>query len=276
MKLVSFGPVGRERPGVLLEFGILDLCAVDPRLPSTVRELIARELLPDVRTLVDAARPGDPDVVAVQDTRLGPPIPDASKIVCTGLNYADHAAEQKKSLPPAPLLFAKASTALGGHGDPIVIPAIEAKVDLEEGLLRTIQKEWNYAGPILVTTGSGGVIGMDEAVKLPARTFHSSPVSGAVGFAGYCGALAGYDNVIAFETGGTTNNVSMIYKGKPALTREWKILWNVPCWGSMSTFQQASRPRMLLYEYTNTSQAYSTIRAIIRGWQFGLSNLSRI
>lgn len=97
------------------------------------------------------------------------------------------------------------------------------------GLLATIQKEWNYSGPILVTTGSGGVIGMDEAVKLPARTFHSSPVSGAVGFAGYCGALAGYDNVIAFETGGTTNNVSMIYKGSPALTREWKILWNVPC-----------------------------------------------
>lgn len=97
------------------------------------------------------------------------------------------------------------------------------------GLRERIRSEWNYTGPVLITTGSGGVVGVDEAIKLPALTFHSSPVSGAVGFAGYCGSLAGFENVIAFETGGTTNNVSMIYKGSPAMTREWKILWNMPC-----------------------------------------------
>lgn len=97
------------------------------------------------------------------------------------------------------------------------------------GLERRLKDDWNYAGPILITTSSGGVIGVDEAIKFPARTFHSSPVSGAVGMAGYIGSLAGFDNVIAFETGGTTNNVSMIYQGNPAITHEWKILWNVPC-----------------------------------------------
>ena len=97
------------------------------------------------------------------------------------------------------------------------------------GLYDLLQKKWNYSGPILVTTSGGGVIGMEEAVQVPARTFHSSPVSGAVGMAGYIGSLAGFDNVIAFETGGTTNNVSMIYGGSPAITHEWKILWNVPC-----------------------------------------------
>ena len=97
------------------------------------------------------------------------------------------------------------------------------------GLSARLKNDWNYDGPILVTTSGGGVISMDEAVKLPARTFHSSPVSGAVGMAGYIGSLAGFENVIAFETGGTTNNVSMIYKGSPAITHEWKILWNVPC-----------------------------------------------
>ena len=97
------------------------------------------------------------------------------------------------------------------------------------GLSRRLKKDWNYAGPILVTTSGGGVIGMEEAVKFPAKTFHSSPVSGAVGLAGYIGAMAGFENVIAFETGGTTNNVSIIYKGNPAITHEWKILWNVPC-----------------------------------------------
>ncbi len=98
-----------------------------------------------------------------------------------------------------------------------------------KGLMDLLKKQWRFDGPLLITTGSGGVVGIQEAIKLPAVTFHSSPVSGAVGFAGYCGSLAGFDNVIAFETGGTTNNVSMIYQGSPAMTREWKILWNVPC-----------------------------------------------
>jgi N-methylhydantoinase A len=98
-----------------------------------------------------------------------------------------------------------------------------------KGLMDLLKKQWRFKGPLLITTGSGGVVGIQEAIKLPAVTFHSSPVSGAVGFAGYCGSLAGFDNVIAFETGGTTNNVSMIYQGSPAMTREWKILWNVPC-----------------------------------------------
>jgi N-methylhydantoinase A len=98
-----------------------------------------------------------------------------------------------------------------------------------KGLADRLRADWGYDGAILVTTSGGGVIGMDEALKLPARTFHSSPVSGAVGLAGYIGSLAGFENVIAFETGGTTNNVSIIYRGKPAITHEWKILWNVPC-----------------------------------------------
>ena len=97
------------------------------------------------------------------------------------------------------------------------------------GLSQRLKTDWGYDGSILITTSGGGVIGMDEAVKFPAKTFHSSPVSGAVGMAGYIGGLAGFDNVIAFETGGTTNNVSMIYRGSPAITHEWKILWNVPC-----------------------------------------------
>jgi N-methylhydantoinase A len=97
------------------------------------------------------------------------------------------------------------------------------------GLADRLKKEWNYDKGVLITTSGGGIIGMDEAINFPARTFHSSPVSGAVGMAGYIGSLAGFNNVIAFETGGTTNNVSMIYNGEPAITHEWKILWNVPC-----------------------------------------------
>lgn len=101
--------------------------------------------------------------------------------------------------------------------------------DYLRGLAKKLKEAWNYDREILITTSGGGIIGMEEAIKFPARTFHSSPVSGAMGMAGYIGSLAGFENVIAFETGGTTNNVSMVYKGTPAITHEWKILWNVPC-----------------------------------------------
>jgi 2-keto-4-pentenoate hydratase/2-oxohepta-3-ene-1,7-dioic acid hydratase in catechol pathway len=62
------------------------------------------------------------------------PIPRPGKIVCVGLNYRDHAAEQGAELPEAPLLFAKFTTALIGPGDAIVIPPIVTKCDYEAEL----------------------------------------------------------------------------------------------------------------------------------------------
>ena len=95
---------------------------------------------------------------------------------------------------------------------------------------------WGYKGEIVITHSAGGTMSIDEALKLPARTTHSSPVSGVVGLAGYIGELTGFDNVIAFESGGTTNDVSVIHQGKPTITMEWRILWNVPyCMPSIET-----------------------------------------
>src|SRR5262249_58179092 len=79
-----------------------------------------------------------------------------------------------------------------------------------KGLADRLKADWGYDGAILVTTSGGGVIGMDEALKLPARTFHSSPVSGAVGLAGYIGSLAGVRDRRALETGGRHQNVLII------------------------------------------------------------------
>ena len=132
MKLVSFGPPGAERPGLLLDDAILDLGLADPSLPGSLRRILATGRLTDVQRL--AAAPPRGARVPRAGTRLGPPIPDASKIVCIGLNYADHAAEQGKPLPETPLLFAKAPTALCGDGDPIVLPDIEPRVDVEAEL----------------------------------------------------------------------------------------------------------------------------------------------
>ncbi len=133
MKLVSFGPPGAERPGLLLGDEILDLGAADPSLPGSVRHILASGRLDEVQRLAASPLPRGKRLPRT-GTRLGPPIPDASKIVCIGLNYADHAAEQKKPLPETPLLFAKAPSALSGDGDPIVLPAIEPRVDVEAEL----------------------------------------------------------------------------------------------------------------------------------------------
>jgi len=80
---------------------------------------------------------------AVFDTskvRFAPPIPNPGKIIVIGLNYRDHAAEQKAALPHAPLIFAKFRTALIGHEDEIRLPDISQKVDVEAELCVVIGK----------------------------------------------------------------------------------------------------------------------------------------
>jgi 2-keto-4-pentenoate hydratase/2-oxohepta-3-ene-1,7-dioic acid hydratase in catechol pathway len=66
--------------------------------------------------------------------KLLPPIPNPGKIIAVGLNYRDHAEEQKASLPASPMIFAKFPTALIGHEDPIRLPAVSRKVDVEAEL----------------------------------------------------------------------------------------------------------------------------------------------
>jgi 2-keto-4-pentenoate hydratase/2-oxohepta-3-ene-1,7-dioic acid hydratase in catechol pathway len=142
MRIVSFGPARHERPGVLVGTeSILDLLDIDPTLPSTWGRILAAGRLDDVRRLHAHAGADAPAVRRLDGLRLGPPIPDPSKIVCVGLNYADHAAEQNKPLPETPLLFAKATTALCGHGDAIVLPAIESQVDIEAELAFVVARD---------------------------------------------------------------------------------------------------------------------------------------
>lgn len=132
MRLVSFGAPGREKPGLLVDDRILDVCACDPTLPGEVRAILAAQRLPDIAALLrDRAK--HRALIPVAGSRLGPPLPNPSKIVCIGLNYADHAAEQNRPLPTSPLLFAKAPSALCGSGDPILLPEGET-VDVEAEL----------------------------------------------------------------------------------------------------------------------------------------------
>ncbi len=142
MRLVSFGASGAERPGVLRDDRIVDLLALDPMLPASWREILAAGRLADVERLCQRDVPSR-TLFPVAGARLGPPIPNPSKIVCIGLNYADHCREQNKPLPESPLLFAKAPSALCGNGDAIVLPADET-VDAEAELAVVIGRRASH------------------------------------------------------------------------------------------------------------------------------------
>ncbi len=134
MKLLSFGPKGRARPGLLLgDDTLYDLSRGRPGKPGSMRDLLAGGLHEKLRDGVDA----DPaHCLALAGVRLGAPVPEPSKILCLGLNYKDHAAEQNKPLPTRPLIFPKMPSAVIARGENIVLPdeGLENFVDPEAEL----------------------------------------------------------------------------------------------------------------------------------------------
>ncbi|WP_119461097.1 fumarylacetoacetate hydrolase family protein [Rhodospirillaceae bacterium SYSU D60014] len=124
MKLVRYGPVGQEKPGLIDSAGTLrDLSG---RLPDIDGAALAPERLAALQAVDPATLPavsGSP--------RLGPPLTGIGKIVAVGLNYSDHAAEAGLPVPSEPILFMKATTAISGPHDPVIIPKDSVKTDWE-------------------------------------------------------------------------------------------------------------------------------------------------
>lgn len=132
MRIVSFGDKRNEKPGILHGDFVIDLTAADPTIPSSVRGILETSALDHVRAIA-----GKPDslpphcLIPITDVRLGPPVTNPSKIICVGLNYTDHAAEQGRKAPDWPLTFAKGPNALAGNGDTIPLPAEVTQMDHE-------------------------------------------------------------------------------------------------------------------------------------------------
>lgn len=137
MRLVSFGEPGHEQAGVLWEEQVIPLVALDSSWAGSLKSLLARLRPQKIRERLTAA---DVQGIPLSEVRLRPPVPDAGKVICVGLNYVDHAEEQDKTLPETPLLFAKASTALTGPRDDVVIPQGITHVDYEAELACVIGK----------------------------------------------------------------------------------------------------------------------------------------
>jgi 2,4-didehydro-3-deoxy-L-rhamnonate hydrolase len=127
MKLIRFGAPGAEKPGLLLEDGTrIDASGFGQDYDE---DFFSGTGLADLShwaaARADRAPRVDPSV------RLGPPVRRPSKIVCIGLNFRDHAAETGAEIPAEPVIFFKATTALVGPNDDLVMPRAALKVDWE-------------------------------------------------------------------------------------------------------------------------------------------------
>jgi 2-keto-4-pentenoate hydratase/2-oxohepta-3-ene-1,7-dioic acid hydratase in catechol pathway len=124
MKLLRYGPAGREKPGMLDRDGnVRDLSGVVPQIDSFV--LAPRELKKLAK--IDPVK-----LPRVRGTpRFGVPFIGITKFIAIGLNYSDHAAESNMAVPAEPIVFSKATTCITGPNDGIVIPKNSAKTDWE-------------------------------------------------------------------------------------------------------------------------------------------------
>lgn len=137
MKLLRYGAPGREKPGLHDSDGKLrDLSQVvhDVGGDTLLPEGLARLAKIDPKTLPLVA--GNP--------RLGPCVGDVGKFICIGLNFADHAKESGLAVPPEPILFLKANSAICGPNDATIIPRGSVKTDWEVELGVVIGKPAKY------------------------------------------------------------------------------------------------------------------------------------
>ena len=137
MKLVRFGEAGAEKPGIVDRDGaIRDLSGVVADIGGAA---ISSEALAGLAALDTGSLPLAPD-----GARLGPCVANTGKFICIGLNYADHAAESGMEVPPEPVMFMKATSAICGPNDPIIIPRGSEKTDWEVELAVIIGKRAKY------------------------------------------------------------------------------------------------------------------------------------
>ncbi len=124
MKLLRYGPVGKEKPGLLDDSGVLrDLSAI---VPDINPEVLSDAGLTKLRKLDPATLP------RVKGTpRMGCPVAGIGKFIAIGLNYSDHAAETGSPLPKEPIVFMKAISCIQGPNDPVMLPKGSQKTDWE-------------------------------------------------------------------------------------------------------------------------------------------------
>ncbi len=124
MKLLRYGPVGKEQPGVLDRDGKLH--ALSGVIADLTPENLAPAALDRLRKLDPASLPLVPGT-----PRIGPCVAQIPKLVCIGLNYHDHARETGNPIPKEPVIFMKATSSINGPHDDVILPKAATKGDWE-------------------------------------------------------------------------------------------------------------------------------------------------
>ena len=124
MKLLRFGPKGLEKPGMLDDQGyIRDLSGIIPDIDG---ETLQNSTLSKLAELNAVDLP-----LVDENVRIGACVGSVGKFICIGLNYSDHAAEAGMPIPSEPIIFFKATSAISGPNDDVMIPLDSKKTDWE-------------------------------------------------------------------------------------------------------------------------------------------------
>jgi 2,4-diketo-3-deoxy-L-fuconate hydrolase len=134
MKLIKFGDIGKEKPGVIINDTWFD---VSEYVHDYDENFFENDGLSKLKKIIEE---NELKTVSVNN-RLGSPVSRPSKIICIGLNYSDHAMESNMQLPDEPVIFFKATTAIVGPNDDLVIPKNSVKTDWEVELAVVIGKK---------------------------------------------------------------------------------------------------------------------------------------
>ena len=137
MKLLRYGEAGRERPGLIDADGVIrDL---SQHIADLGGETIDPKELDRLARIDPASLP-----VVTGNPRIGPCVHGTGKFICIGLNYSDHAAETGATVPPEPIIFMKATSAIVGPDDDLLIPRGSEKTDWEVELGVVIGRKAKY------------------------------------------------------------------------------------------------------------------------------------
>lgn len=140
MKLIRFGAKGNEKPGVQLETGKrIDVSSFGS---DYTESFLANLGIEKLKSWLENNQNNCPEIE--ENVRLGPPVVRPSKIVCIGLNYAKHAEESGMEVPKEPVIFFKATSAIVGPNDDLIIPRGSKKTDWEVELGVVIGKKASY------------------------------------------------------------------------------------------------------------------------------------
>ncbi|MFD3000141.1 fumarylacetoacetate hydrolase family protein [Pontibacter toksunensis] len=139
MKLIRYGEPNKERTGVILDDTYYDTSAFGEDYNE---QFFETDGLTRLQQFVEANK-GKLERIP-ENSRLGSPVARPSKIVCIGLNYADHAKETGAKIPEEPILFMKSTTAVVGPNDDIIIPKNSEKTDWEVELAFVMGRKASY------------------------------------------------------------------------------------------------------------------------------------